>query len=141
MIIKPHPNLFIYEDKKINELRDKIKNVKMLEKKYNYDVTKLSQVCDMAICDISGSTYEFLASNKPILFFDNKNIKEDQKYLFQAAEVLDVTDLSSLKKSVELSLTTDPHRNTRLKLIEEALYKVDGLTCTRIYERILKDFN
>jgi radical SAM protein with 4Fe4S-binding SPASM domain len=130
LIIKPHPNLFKYNFGLLRYVYSKLskkKNIILIREEDIYDSIELMAISDLMITDISGVSSEFLAFNKPIIFYDHPGIKDktNEKWIWQCGDVVD--NINDLFQKISLNFDNPKkYVKIRKKCIKEIFFKLDG---------------
>lgn len=145
LIIKPHPNLFKvnpgmvkYSDSRLSNKE----NIIFLGEDQFVDTLDLMAVSDILITDISSVSSEFLAFNKPIIFYNHPDIKnnEEEKWIWQCGDVVDNVD--DLFLAIRTNLKNPKrHEKERKACAGELFYKLDGKSTKRAVKEIVKILN
>lgn len=145
LVIKPHPILFTANPRVVKYIHSKLsnkENIIFLSEDQFVDTLDLMAISDILITDISSVSSEFLAFNKPIIFYDHPCIKnnEEEKWIWQCGDVVDNVD--DLFKAIETNMKNPRrHEKKRKECARELFYKLDGKSTERAVREIIKILN
>ncbi len=149
LTIKLHPNLYLYKEKLVEKLKDKIKNKKnilLLENKREiYNIVPILAASDLLITDVSGVSHEFIAFLRPMIFLNNRSIirilyGKNRTRIWKAGDV--ISRIEDLPGSIRKNLS-NPHlyRDIQIKMLKEIYPYTDGRSVERIAKAVLKLLN
>jgi hypothetical protein len=142
LIIKPHTNTFKY-NMMINyaySFLSKKNNIVLLNQEQSaLNNFELLSIADILVTDISAISAEFLAFDKPLIFYNHQNIKDlvEEKNIWRCGDVVD--NIPDLIKQIKLDLDNPKrHQKKREMMRREYYYKLDGNATKRAIEEIKK---
>lgn len=128
LVVKPHP---LENTQDLKQLAHRCKNITFIDK--TSDIRDLIMIGDAFITFCSNSTFDALVRKKPTIVLSSVCSFFEESGAVLVAKSKD--DISSHLYTIVNGITTELQVNlntSRQKLIEEWLYKVDGLASERI---------
>lgn len=134
LIIKIHPSSENYNDYK--EIIDKIDPSIKIHQKEN--LTHLIKNSDIGISFlVSDSTFSYLFSKKPLIFFNAGQYKND--FLVESNLITECTSVDNLNEQIIDCFNNSKTNPKNLEsFIEDYFYKSDGFSAERVSQKILQ---